>query len=174
MPVSLQYKQNVNIKNSPNIDTSCCKKPTKLLNRRAWQSGELLDNMVFLSPFFVGVWQIINLKMRNVGVQPFSRKHRKRCWHCVSMAHFGYGFSRWQIIDMASNMCAAIGKDTEPTKHLFYGFLSIFPDLKMTPPKKRDAVNFEMLHNYFEELEKPWYKYEIKNKPQHIWNVDET
>ena len=35
-------------------------------------------------------------------------------------------------------------------------------------------MNLEMLNDYFEELEKTLDKYEIKNKPQHIWNVDET
>ena len=70
--------------------------------------------------------------------------------HCVSMAHLGYGFTRWQIIDMAKNMCEAVGKDRELTKHWFYGFLNGFPDLKMVQPKKRensrdDAENVEML-----------------------------
>ena len=99
--------------------------------------------------------------------------------HCVSMAHLGYGFTRWQIIDTAKNMCEVVGNDSEPTKHWFYGFLSRFPDLKMTQPKKRekardDAVNEEVLHSYFDELGRTLDEYDIKNKPQYIWNVDET
>ena len=79
---------------SPNMDTSCCKKPTKMLNWRASQSGGLLDNMVFLSPLFVGVWQMIYLQMWNVGVQPFSREHRKRCWQSTVF--------QWLTLDMDS------------------------------------------------------------------------
>ena len=101
-------------------------------------------------------WRSANNKSEDVkhgGPTFFTRAQEEMlAEHCVSMAHLGYGFSRWQIIDMESNMCAAIGKDTEPTKHWFYGFLSRFPDLKMTQPKKRekardDAVNIEMLHD---------------------------
>jgi hypothetical protein len=58
---------------------------------------------------------------------------------CVTMAHLDYGLTRWQIIDIAKrNMCEAVGKDNEPTKYWFYGFLGRFPDLKMTHPKKRE------------------------------------
>jgi hypothetical protein len=76
-------------------------------------------------------------------------------------------------------MCEAVGKDNEPTKHWFYGFLGRFPDLKMTHPKKRekardDAVNKEMLAGHFDELSVTLDKYDIKDKPKFIWNVDET
>ena len=65
---------------------------------------------------------------------------------------------------MAINMCAAIGKDIDHT--WFYDFVSRFPDLKMTKPKKRekardDVVNQELLHDYFEESGKNFRK---------VWN----
>ena len=99
--------------------------------------------------------------------------------HCVSMAHLGYGFTRWQVLEMAKNMSDAIGKPCELTKHWFYGFLRRFPDLKMTHPKKREqardaAVSEKMLENYFTELNNTLDKYDLKNKPEMIWNVDET
>ncbi|KAH3856024.1 hypothetical protein DPMN_098604 [Dreissena polymorpha] len=78
--------------------------------------------------------------------------------HCVSMAHLGYGFSRWQILDMALNMAVALGIENEPTKHWFYGFLKRFPDVNMVHPAKREkardaAVTNEMIKNYLKELE---------------------
>ena len=92
---------------------------------------------------------------------------------CVSMAHLGYGFSRWQVLEMAKNMSEAVGRDSEPTKHWFYSFLNRFLELKMIHPKKRDkarddAVNEGTLSAYFEELGNVLDKYDIKNKPQSI------
>ena len=60
--------------------------------------------------------------------------------HCVAMAHIGYGFSRWQVLEMAKNMSEAIGGDSEPTKNWFYSFLNNFPELKMVHPKKREKA----------------------------------
>ena len=59
--------------------------------------------------------------------------------HCNKMAHIGYGYTRWQIMDMAKNMCMVTGKEgKEPSKHWFYGFLKRFNDIKMVNPKKRE------------------------------------
>ena len=128
-------------------------------------------------------WRLANLKGEDVkwgGQTIFSRNQEEMlAEHCVSMAHLGYGFSRWQVLEMAKNMSEAIGRDSEPTKHWFYSFIQRFPELKMINPKKRDkarddAVNDETLSAYFEELGNVLDKYDIKNKPQFIWNVDET
>ena len=42
--------------------------------------------------------------------------------HYIKMVHIGYGYTRWQIVDMAKNMCMVTGKEgKEPSKHWFYG-----------------------------------------------------
>ena len=51
--------------------------------------------------------------------------------HCVAMANIDYGFSSWQILEMAKNMKEAIGGDGEPH------FLTRFLEIKMVHPKKR-------------------------------------
>ena len=71
--------------------------------------------------------------------------------HCVAMANIDYGFSSWQVLEMAKNMKEAIGGDGEPN------FLTRFLEIKMVHPKKRekardDAVSGDTLHAYFEEL----------------------
>lgn len=74
------------------------------------------------------------------GSNVFSRAQEEMlAQHCISMAHLGYGFTGWQVLEMAGNMCEAIGKD------------SGFSELKMTHPKKMektrdDAVNEKMLY----------------------------
>ena len=47
--------------------------------------------------------------------------------HCVDMADKGYGYTRWQILEIAANISDAKGNKITPTKHWFYGFLSRFP-----------------------------------------------
>ncbi|XP_033728930.1 uncharacterized protein LOC117318038 [Pecten maximus] len=100
--------------------------------------------------------------------------------HCIGMAHLGYGFTRWQIIEMAKNMCEVVGKENiEPSKHWFYGFLGRFPELSMVKPKKKEvardkAVTSDMLCTYFAELKLILDKYQIMNKAEQIWNVDES
>ncbi|XP_033725380.1 uncharacterized protein LOC117315340 [Pecten maximus] len=111
----------------------------------------------------------------------FSRKQEELLAdHCIGMAHLGYGFTRWQIIEMAKNMCEVVGKENiEPTKHWFYGFLVRFPELSMVKPKKREvvrdkAVTSDILCTYFAELKLILDKYQIMNKAEQIWNVDES
>ena len=104
--------------------------------RREWRSGGLQQFMVYQILLFVGGWQITKLGTLNEEVHFFRAQDEMLAEHCVSMAHLGYGFTTFQIIDTAKNMCEAIGKDIEPTKHWFYGFLKGFPDLKMVKPKK--------------------------------------
>ena len=100
--------------------------------------------------------------------------------HCIKMTHIEYCYTRWQIMDIAKNMCMVTGKEgKEPSKHWFYGFLKRFNDIKMVNPKKREriresAVDNDVLHNYFEELTKILESLQIKNVPENIWNVDET
>ena len=109
----------------------------------------------------------------------FTRKQEEAlAEHCIHMAHIGYGMTRWQILDMAKNMCEVTGKKNSPTKHWFYGFLKRFPELKMVNPKKREKsrtmLTDETLNRYFAELEITMTKYGVKDKAANIWNVDET
>ncbi|XP_046550978.1 MFS-type transporter clz9-like isoform X1 [Haliotis rubra] len=95
--------------------------------------------------------------------------------YCIKMANIGYGFSRWQVIDLAVNMNKILQRDFNPTKHWFYGFLSRYPEITVVNAKKRDdAVTEETLRLYFSELTKLLAKYDLVDKPAHIWHVDES
>ena len=93
--------------------------------------------------------------MKKGGQTIFSRTQEEMlAEHCVSMAHLGYDFSRWQVLEMTRNMSKAAGRGNEPTKYRFYSFLDRYPELKMIHPKKRDkarddAVNYGTLSAYF-------------------------
>lgn len=98
--------------------------------------------------------------------------------HCIGMAERGYGYTRWQIIEMAKGMASLKGCTFCPTKHWFYGFLGRFPQIKMVKPKKREKVRNDVtpanITTYFTELKHILDHYELINQPAKIWNVDET
>ena len=104
-------------------------------------------------------WILANSKgeyVKRGGQTIFSRTQEEMlAEHCISMAHLGFGFSRWQVLEIAQNMSEAVGRSREPTKHWFYRFLDRFLDLKMIHPKTRDkarddAINEDTLGAFFE------------------------
>ena len=106
-------------------------------------------------------------------------EERQLADHCIRMASLGYGYARWQVIEIAENMATYTGRQVKPTKHWFYGFINRFPDLKMINPKKRekcraDSVSAEVVSRYYENLGTVLDTTDLLNKPAGIWNVDET
>ena len=67
--------------------------------------------------------------------------------HCIYMADRGYGYARWQILEIAGNMSKAKGMNFKLTKHWFYGFLKRNPQVKMVNPKKRESQEFHNTSN---------------------------
>ena len=118
---------------------------------------------------------------KGVGHPPmFSRAEEAHlAEHCKKMARIGYGYCRWQVIEMAGNMAKQTDRAEEPKKDWYYGFIKRFPDLSIQKPKKREisrvkSTNEVNMKNYFIELEKILTKYDLKNKPEQIWKIDET
>ena len=98
--------------------------------------------------------------------------------HCMKMADRGYGYAKWQILELAANMSKAKDKDFTPTKHWFYGFIKRNPQVKMIKAKKREQarnhITPEILDSYFSELKYIMELNNLLNQPSKIWNVDET
>lgn len=101
--------------------------------------------------------------------------------HIKDIATIGYGYTRAEVINLASEYAVLIGKrDKEcPLTHRwFYGFLSRWPELKVQRPKtlselRSYATSPESIARYFHELGRILNKYGLTNKPQNIYNVDE-
>ena len=99
--------------------------------------------------------------------------------HCIKMSRLGYGYTAWQIIDMAVNMARLVNAKRIPGTDWFYkGFMARHPDLKMVNPRKREkareAVTEEIINNYFRDLESVLEEVGLKDIPAKIWNLDET
>ena len=98
--------------------------------------------------------------------------------HCIYMADRGYGYSRWQILEIASNMSKAKGMNFKLTKHWFYGFLKRNPQVKMVNHKKREKgrsfITPAIVTSYFTELTQVLERDNLMNQHGKVWNVDES
>ncbi len=118
-----------------------------------------------------------------VGSAPlFSEEEEARLTkHIKEIATVGYGYTRAEVINVASEYAVLLRKreKEEPLTHRwFYGFLSRWPELKVQRPKtlselRAKACSTESIATYFEELGRILDKYGLKGKPQNIYNVDE-
>lgn len=101
--------------------------------------------------------------------------------HLKLMASFGYGYSRAEVIDLATNYAVykGIRDEAHPLSTKWYrNFMSRWPDLKIVKPRSLEiqrakALSAECLRSYFQELCKVLEKYNLLDKPERIFNVDE-
>ncbi|XP_062605062.1 uncharacterized protein LOC134266873 [Saccostrea cucullata] len=101
--------------------------------------------------------------------------------HFKTMAAFGYGFTRQECINIATDYAIFVGKRT-PDKPFsmkwMRGFLKRWPELKVLKPRGLEHVRAKMassetVSNYFENLRNTLSKHDLYGKPHLIFNVDE-
>ncbi|XP_052071024.1 uncharacterized protein LOC127709474 [Mytilus californianus] len=101
--------------------------------------------------------------------------------HLKLMARVGYGYSRSEVIDIATNYAIYKGlRDSEhPLSTKWYkNFMARWPDLKIIKPRSLEmqrakATSEVNVQNYYSELHKILEKYDLFDKPERIYNVDE-
>ena len=98
------------------------------------------------------------------------------------MAYVGYGHTRAEISKMTTDDAIHLGKRDKDEKvfsmNRFYSFIGRWRELRVAKPsslseQRAKPVSEESLNNYFVELNKIMMKYDLKDKPQHIYNIDE-
>ena len=103
------------------------------------------------------------------------------CEHVKYMSSIGYGYSRSEVMSLASEYLVSMGR-REPGKPMsdkwFYNFLKRWPELKLVKPSSLEMVRAknttpEVINKYFSELENILDKYCLRDKPECIYNVDE-
>lgn len=102
--------------------------------------------------------------------------------HILFLAKVGYPLSRREVISLANNSAVLLqkrGSNSKVGKRWFEGFLKRWPELKIGRPqklslKRAKASSEEIVNNYFKELDLIMTKYNLKEKPQLIFNIDET
>lgn len=101
--------------------------------------------------------------------------------HLKIMASYGYGYTKQETVDLASDYAVQLGKrskDQPLTFAWFEGLRNRWPELKVQKPRGLEHVRAKMaseatVNEYFENLEKTLVKYDLTDKPHLIFNVDE-
>ena len=101
--------------------------------------------------------------------------------HLQEVAKLGYGYSRQEVVDVASDYAFELGKrskDQPLTLNWFVKFVGRWPELRVLKPRSLDiqrakSASSAAVDSYFVELEKILVKYDLKDKPHLIYNVDE-
>jgi hypothetical protein len=101
--------------------------------------------------------------------------------HLQTMAEVGYGYSRQETLNLASDYAFHLGareKNHPLGFDWFYGFMSRWPQLKVTKPRSLEVARAKYatetaISNYFGELKTILNKYNLMDKPQCIFNIDE-
>ena len=99
--------------------------------------------------------------------------------HIKTMASYGYGYSRQECVDLASDMAMQLGKRSKPLSiKWFLGFIKRWPGLRELKPKNlektRAKIASEMkISTYFKNLQKCLNEHGLADKPHLIFNLAE-
>ena len=101
--------------------------------------------------------------------------------HFKEMAKYGYGYSCREVLDIATDFAVQLGKRTKNqvlTEKWFRQFMKRWPDLSVVRSRALEAVraraaSMENVNAYFQELDSILTKYNLKERPHLIYNVDE-
>ncbi|CAC5415216.1 unnamed protein product [Mytilus coruscus] len=100
--------------------------------------------------------------------------------HIKMMANFGYGYTRSEVVDLATDYAMYMklrGKTKPFTLNSFYSFMSRWPELKTIKARglaisRAKSVSQENIDDY-QELEIILVKYNLVDNPHCIYNIDE-
>ena len=98
------------------------------------------------------------------------------------MASVGYGYSRLDLRHVATDLAVYLNKRSSTellSDHWVTNFLKRWPSLKLCKPRKLEWVraksaNGTVIDNYYNELEKVLLENNLLDKPQLVYNLDET
>jgi hypothetical protein len=101
--------------------------------------------------------------------------------HINTMAELGYGYSRVETINLASDYAIHLGlrqREKPFSLKWLYNFLQRWPDLKVRKPRSLEAARAKcatrpVIDNYFTELNNIMSKHNFKERPHAIYNIDE-
>ena len=101
--------------------------------------------------------------------------------HIRYMSNMGYGYTRNQVIELASDFAVHLEKREreKPLSRFWYSnFMSRWPELHLVKPRSLSSIrakcaSVDKVQAYYKELEKNLTKYNLKDSPQSIYNIDE-
>ncbi|XP_052097897.1 uncharacterized protein LOC127732747 [Mytilus californianus] len=101
--------------------------------------------------------------------------------HVKSMASYGYGYTRQEVTDLATDFAHTINikpRNEELTLRWFEGFIKRWPELRAVKPRSLEIQRAKCgsvanVEKYFASLEQVVHKYNLQDKPHLIFNIDE-
>ncbi|XP_045203754.2 uncharacterized protein LOC123556821 [Mercenaria mercenaria] len=120
-----------------------------------------------------------------VGFKPLFSvdEEEKLVKHISYMADIGYGYNVSKIKYMARDYALHLGKVVKSAESLsdcwFYDFVKRWPNLKIAKPQKlaisrAKSASRQTIDNYYCELESILKEHNLLDKPERIFNIDET
>lgn len=96
--------------------------------------------------------------------------------HLKEMALIGYGYTRQEVVDLASEYAADLDirkLDNPFSLRWFYSFLKRWPDLRVVKPRALEIARVKgsnklCVDKYFDELSAVIHKYNLEDKPHLI------
>ena len=110
-------------------------------------------------------------------------EEQKLVAHISYMADIGYRYNKSGIQYMARDYAQSLGREVPSSEQLsncwFYGFLKRWPELKVVKPQKLSisrakSASGDVINNYYSELGNILTTNNLTNKPERIYNIDET
>ncbi|CAC5359189.1 unnamed protein product [Mytilus coruscus] len=108
---------------------------------------------------------------------------KKMVDHIAHMASIGYGYSRIDVIYLATDLAMFMGK-RKPQEDIlsnkwYYSFMKRWPNLTISKPQKLSiqrarCASKETLSNYYKELGTIMTKNNLHEQPHKIFNMDES
>ena len=101
--------------------------------------------------------------------------------HLKTVALLGYGYTRQEVVDLASDFAVQVRKrivNNLFTLNWFKKLIKRWPELRVIKPSgleqcRAQSALVPVVSKYFVELEKILEKYQLKDKPHLIFNIDE-
>ena len=101
--------------------------------------------------------------------------------HIKIVANFGYGCTRQEVCDNASDYAVKLGKrqsDKPLTLNWYRRFIKKWPELRVLKPRSLEVqrakcTTADVVDSYFKGLKQTMTKYNLLDKPHLIFNVDE-
>ncbi|KAJ8303666.1 hypothetical protein KUTeg_018776 [Tegillarca granosa] len=102
--------------------------------------------------------------------------------HLVEMAKLGYGYTRQELTNIASNYAVQLNKrsiNNPLTLHWFHSFRSRWSGIKVVQARSLEfarakGASMATVESYFKELDQVLSKYNLKDSPHLIFNIDES
>ncbi|VDI72323.1 Hypothetical predicted protein [Mytilus galloprovincialis] len=101
--------------------------------------------------------------------------------HVKSMASYGYGYTRQEVTDLATDFANTIKikpRNDEFTLRWFEGFIKRWPERRVVKSRSLEILRAKCgsvayVEKYFASLKEVVLKYNLQDKPHFIFNVNE-